>query len=221
VTGAGKTLEGVGDSTGQLGSDYYAIAESYNQERMRLLQLMEDIQKEERDALASIAEFAVRLAGIGDQVRTVQMARDALHESVGALKEISVALRVASTFWKQMANYCKEVATSTLKDKVTLYKDLPINERIELYVDPDFKLQVVEYLAGWKALSIVAREYSAECAKLTGEIQADFMKNPTIEESIRETPKLAAALLYRTQQDLAKTDAKSEAIKTERGKQAA
>jgi hypothetical protein len=216
IKSTSKTLEEVGDSTRQMSDDFYGLVESYRTERLRYLELMQDLLREERETLASIAEYAVRMTTLTEQIQIVKAARDSLHQAVGALKEIVAALRVTSTFWKQMANYCTtELDSSDLLDKIELFKDEPKEDRIAIYVDDDFKLAVVCYLAAWKALELVAQEYSAVCAQVTGRIYEDFQKNPTIEESIRDTPKLAAELLASANTELEATDEMWSLIESE------
>ena len=105
-----------------------------------------------------------------------------LFQAIGALKQISVVLRVSAMFWRQMAEHCKELASSDLKEKVTMFITEPPEQRLVFFLEEDFKVQVVTYLAGWKAVELIAIDYGATCGRVRAQIQEDFKKNPNTED---------------------------------------
>lgn len=138
-----------------------------------------------------------------------------MFQAIGALKQISVVLRVSAMFWRQMAAHCKELASSDLKEKVTMFMTEPPEQRLVFFLDEDFKLQVVTYLAGWKAVEVIAIDYGVTCGKVRAQIQEDFVKNPNTEESRRLAPILGAKLLEGANADLGENATQTRAIETE------
>jgi hypothetical protein len=209
---AGAALSNAGASAGQMGSDFFSVVENYNKEKVQYLQKLLDLQKEERETAAKIAEYAVRLTTAGEQKQIAEATVASLSGAIGALKQISVVLRISAMFWFQMAAHCRELAKSDLKEKVTMYMTVPLNERLAFYLDEDFKLQVITYLAGWKAVEVIAIDYGVTCGKVRAQIQEDFVKNPSTEQSRQLAPILGAKLLTAATTDLAANDTEIRAI---------
>jgi hypothetical protein len=211
----GATLADAGARTGQMGSDYFAVAEGYRREKAQYLQNLLDLQREERDTVAKIAEYAERLKTAGESKAITEATVTSLFQAIGALKQISVVLRVSAMFWRQMAAHCKELASSDLKEKVTMFMTEPPEQRLVWFLDPDFKQQVITYLAGWKAIEVIAIDYGVTCGKVRAQIQEDFVKNPNTEESRRLAPVLGAKLLEAANADLSEYATQRQAIEAE------
>jgi hypothetical protein len=124
-------------------------------------------------------------------------------------------LRVNAMFWRQMGEHCKELANSDLKEKVTMFKTAPPEQRLGFFLDEDFKVQVVTYLAGWKAVELIANDYGVTCGRVRAQIQEDFQKNPNTEESRRLAPILGARLLVEAKADLGQRATQINAIEAE------
>jgi len=208
---AGAALSKAGEQAGQMSNDYSSIAAGYREEKMKFLKLLMEQQDQEREALASIKEYAVRMKNITGDSQIAEATTASLFQAVGALKQVSVVLRTASIFWKNMAKACKALADSQLKEKIELFKD--DEDRLQFYLEEDFKLEAVNYYAGWKALSLVSKEYSATCAKVRGQVQEDIVKNPSTELSRKLAPELGARLLGEVTQDIDEIQARQEAAK--------
>ena len=208
VKAAGDAMKQAGDQAGQMSGDYAAIADGYRKEKMRFLELLMKEQEEERKTLAAMAEYAVRMKNVTGQSQIAEATTASLFQAVGALKQVSVVLRTASIFWKNMAAACKALAQSQLKDKIELFKDDA--DRLQFYLEDDFKLEAVNYYAGWKALSVVSHEYSATCARVREQVQTDITKNPSTEESRKLAPVLGAKLLGEITSDISEIDQRTK-----------
>jgi hypothetical protein len=211
----GATLSGVGASTGQMGTDFFSAAEAYRKEKAKYLETLLELEKEERDTASLIAEYAVRLKTAGESKQIKEATIASLFQAIGALKQISVVLRVSAMFWRQMGEHCKELANSDLKEKVTMFKTAPPEQRLVFFLDEDFKVQVVTYLAGWKAVELIANDYGVTCGRVRAQIQEDFQKNPNTEESRRLAPILGAKLLEGANADLGERATQINAIEAE------
>jgi hypothetical protein len=211
----GATLSNVGASTGQMGSDFFSAAEAYRKEKAVYLQNLLKLEKEQRDTASLIAEYAVRLKTAGESKQIAEATVASLFQAIGALKQISVVLRVSAMFWRQMAEHCKELASSDLKEKVTMFMTEPPEQRLVFFLEEDFKVQVVTYLAGWKAVELIAIDYGATCGRVRAQIQEDFKKNPNTEESRRLAPILGARLLEGANVELGERATQIQAIETE------
>ena len=212
---AGATLSNAGASTGQMGSDFFSAAEAYRKEKAIYLQNLLKLEKEQRDTASLIAEYAVRLKTAGELKQITEATMASLFQAIGALKQISVVLRVSAMFWRQMAEHCKELASSDLKEKVTMFMTEPPEQRLVFFLEEDFKVQVVTYLAGWKAVELIAIDYGATCGRVRAQIQEDFKKNPNTEESRRLAPILGARLLEGANAELGERATQIQAIETE------
>ena len=212
---AGATLSSVGASTGQMGTDFFSAADAYRQEKAKYLENLLKLEKEERDTSGLIAEYAERLKTAGESKQIKEATIASLFQAIGALKQISVVLRVNAMFWRQMGEHCKELANSDLKEKVTMFKTAPPEQRLGFFLDEDFKVQVVTYLAGWKAVELIANDYGVTCGRVRAQIQEDFQKNPNTEESRRLAPILGARLLVEAKADLGQRATQINAIEAE------
>jgi hypothetical protein len=212
---AGATLSSAGASAGQMGGDLFSLAESYNREKGKYLDKLLELQKEERDTAKKIAEYAVRLKNAGESKQITEATITSLFQAIGALKQISVVLRVGAMFWRQMGAHCKELANSDLKEKVTMFMTAPPDQRLVFFLDEDFKVQVVTYLGGWKAVEVIAIDYGVTCGKVRAQIQEDFVKNPNTEQSRRLAPILGAKLLDQANADLGENATQTRAIEAE------
>ncbi len=180
--------------------------------REKYLEQILELQKEERNTAASIAEYAVRLKNAGQAKEITEATVTSLFQAIGALKQIAVVLRVNAMFWKQMGEHCKELASSELGAKVKMYKTLPMDEKRVFYIDQDFKEEVVTHLAGWKAVELIAADYGKACGEVRAQIQEDFVKNPSTEQSRSLAPMLGAKLLKAAEGNLEENAAETKVI---------
>jgi hypothetical protein len=200
VAGAGAGLAAAGTATSQMSGDIYSLAENYRKQKESYLKNLLELKKVERENAAKIAEYAVRLKNSQGQATIYSATVESLLQAIGALKGISTTLRLNALFWRQMSDHCQELAESDLDDKIEIYKTF--DDRTIYYQDPDFKEELVRYMAGWKAIEVIAASYGVECGKVRAQINEDFNKNPSTEESRRLAPVLGAKLLEAANMDV-------------------
>ena len=201
---AGTAVKEAGEALAKMGDSYTLIAEGYRKEKQEYLKMLMEKQDLERDALASIAEYAVRMKNTGAEIQTVELTCQSLFQAIGALKQVAVVLRLASHFWKNMATACEALAKSDLKDIIKTYEEnFETADRLEYYTSQDFKAQVVRYYAGWKAVEVVSKEYSTASNKIMLKVHEDFKQNVSVEAARKLAIELGAKLAIGTQEDLA------------------
>jgi hypothetical protein len=200
VAGAGASFTAAGAAASQMSGDVYALAEGYRKQKESYLKNLLELKKVDRETAAKIAEYAVRLKNSAGQVGVYSATVESLLQAIGALKGISTTLRLNALFWRQMGDHCKALAQSDLKQKIEVFKTF--DDRLSWYREPDFKEQLVYYMAGWKAIEIIAQAYGVECGKVRAQINEDFNKNPSTEQSQKIAPILGAKLLAAANTDL-------------------
>jgi hypothetical protein len=200
------------DDAATSASGYQKIVQDLSKEKMKYLDLLMDSQKQEREALASIEEFAVLMKGLSGAKALDEVIVQALHQAVGALGSIVVILQTASQFWKQMASACERLADSGLKKKIEMFKGDSLKERLDQYNEPAFKAKMLQLLAQWCALGLVSHQY-AEATKKTKEKTHGYLKrNPTTEESLKDAPALGAKLQLATDNLKKENESKTEVL---------
>jgi hypothetical protein len=213
VAGAGAGLAAAGTATSQMSGDIYSLAENYRKQKESYLKNLLELKKVERENAAKIAEYAVRLKNSQGQATIYSATVESLLQAIGALKGISTTLRLNALFWRQMSDHCQELAESDLDEKIEIYKTF--DDRTTYYQDPDFKEQLVRYMAGWKAIEVIAASYGVECGRVRAQINEDFIKNPSTEESRRLAPILGAKLLEAANMDVDSMKAEEAQVQQE------
>jgi tetratricopeptide (TPR) repeat protein len=190
LKGLGSAMSSTGESVGKMGDSYAVIAASYNDEKKKYLQMLLEQQTEEGKALASIKEYAVRMENLTEDVAVADVVIKALHQALAALKQIVVILSTATELWTQMASHCNGMSrgSKSLKSRIELWMTTESPEdRVRLYVDPPsvFMKDAVTMYAGWRALQMVTKEYSAAAQLVKLEVQANVQKNVTTGDMLR------------------------------------
>mgnify|MGYP002148648464 CR=1 FL=1 len=193
ASGAAAALQAVADNTSKQADNYSAIAVMRNGEKREYLKTMLELEQQKNKVSAALKSYAVTMAAMTTQTLDVKTTTAALFQAVGALKLIVSVLERARTFWRSMANACQQLSKSTLRDDIKVYKE--DGSLAELFSDDAFKLSVVRLLCGWRALQLVCSEYSKEAALVGKQVDADFTKNPTVEESRKQAQEAGKALL--------------------------
>lgn len=214
--GSADASNAVSGSTNKMASSQQDAAQSYRSEKMKYLDKLLEAEEKQRKALADIAKYAELLKSTAQEKQIAETTAAALHQAVGALKSIASTLRDNSFFWQLMAQACQKLAAPKFLEVIKEMKDLSLEERLEIYLEDDFKIELITYYAQWQALNLVCNEYSAAVFEARAQMLADFQKNPTIEEAQKQAPVLAAQLLADTQADLKKLDERRAAIDVEK-----
>lgn len=170
-------------------------AQAYRQEKAKYLDILLETEKNQRQVLADIAKYAELLKGAAEENQIAEVITAALHSAVGALKSIATTLRDNAYFWQLMANACQKLAEPDFLELMGDIEELSLDERLAIYFEDDFKLEIITYYAQWQAMSLVCNEYGYVIFEARAEILENFQKNPTIEETRRLAPILAEQLL--------------------------
>jgi hypothetical protein len=159
--------------------------------------MLYDVRKQEREALAAIVDYAERMKNLKSQDDINRSVMDSLHQAVGALQRVVVILRQSQQFWRNMGVGFDNIAKSGLSDKIDAYRQIAGTdaERATLYLDPDFTREMIEYLAGWQALHLIAVDYADASQEVKDGIAVDYQKNLTPEEAAKAVPELAQMLI--------------------------
>ena len=177
-----------------VGAGLLDLAQSYEEEKQGYLKLMLQYQEQEAKALASIAEYAVRMAAVTDYIAVQRTASESLLQAIKAFNTVAQILRDAAKFWTQMKYACDELANPTVQRRVELFSQQPAEKKAAEWKNDRFKTMAVNYMAKWQALHLVCVEYSEAASGTRKEIQANIILSPTPEESLKLVPGLAQTL---------------------------
>jgi len=191
VTAAGRALEQAGKNLESVGAGLLDLAKQYEQEKEKYLDLMLKYQEQETQALASMAEYAIRMSAVTSSAEIAKTVSQSLCQAIAAFNTVAQILRVASGFWTQMADACKTLSSGGIQQSLKGFKP---EELADVWKDDWFKEQTVEYMAQWKAMELICRDYSKAAADTRTEIQANIISSPSPEESMKLTPELAKKL---------------------------
>jgi hypothetical protein len=191
-------------------------ADSIRDEKTTYLNKKLDLQKQSREALASLAEYAERMKNTTIEKGVAESAVQSLQLAIRALKQIVTSLLNASLFWRSMEQFCKKLSESKLREQIKDIEDLELEERLAYYRDIDFVTTAVYYIARWKALEVICTEYLAAANAARKKVLANIEAAPTIEESQRLAPILADTLLEHAKQDMARLDERTAQIEAQK-----
>ena len=215
IKGVAAASTATAQRTGPIASSQQTAGQSYRDEKMKYLDKLLEVEANQRKALADIAKYAELLKSSAEEKKIAETTAAALHQAVGALKSIAATLRDNAFFWQLMTRACEKLAEPDFLEFIQDVSDLPFEERLELYLEDDFKVEIVTYYAQWQALKLVCDEYSTAVFDARANLLADFQQYPTIEEAQKQAPILAGQLLAETQADLQALDARTAEIQAE------
>ena len=218
LAGVAAGLSSAGASAQDAASAYAEIAANYGKEKAKYLDMLMDLQKQEREALGAIAKFAVQMQTEKGNEQLEQAAVESLHIAVGVLKYVVVILQDVTQFWTQMAVACRQLAGADLRTDIEIYMKRTREERIKEYSNQDFIFRMLVVAAQWHALKLVASEYRTATMKVYDKLGETYKQNLPIAEARAEAKKLAAKLDSEVQKEIQKSDevkAQIEIAKTE------
>lgn len=218
AAGVAAGLSSAGASAQDAATAYADIAANYGKEKAKYLDLLMDLQKQEREALGAIAKFAVQMQTEKGNEQLEQAAVESLHIAVGVLKYVVVILQDITQFWTQMAVACRQLAGDELRTDIEIYMKRSVEERIKEYSDQLFKLRMLKVAAQWHALKLVASEYRIATMKVYEKLGETYKENLPIQEARAEAKRLASKLDGEVRNEIKKSDevkAQIEAAKKE------
>jgi hypothetical protein len=198
-----------------MASSYGDIAERYAKEKAKWLDLLVQLQKEQREALGAIAEYAEQMKIADLNTEAAKSAVDSLQQAVAALKQIVTILETAKVFWEMMAAACKRLASPTVRQDIELFKDDPPEERLKEYARYEFKLSLLQLAWRWCALKVIADDYRVAVARAREEVASTINKAPTIEEAKKLAPALGAKLALDISKEMQAIDAATAQLQAE------
>ena len=190
------------------------IAARYAEERKRYFAILMDLQKEEREALAAIAEYAEQMKNLGAAEKTAETAVKCLQQAVVALSKITTVLENCKHNWELMALACERLVDSNLVLKIDANKTDKVQERIKTYMEDEFKEQLLGLAARWLALHLVAKDLRAQIAEVRELHRSSINKAPTIEEARELAPKLGEKLKLDIDGEIKRLEVVMQAVKT-------
>lgn len=213
LKGVGDALGNVGDEVGEMGRGYAVIAAEYNQEKRELLKSLLEQGEKEREALASLREYAVRMQNLQKGKEMQGLVVEALHQAIGALKQIVVILSNTADLWKRMARHCKKLSSGAggMKENIELWKTDP--DRLELYQGEDFLTEAVTHYADWKALELISKEYAVAANNVKIEVQANVQKNIATDKQLALAIEEGGVLLASVNHGIADLKAQEKDLK--------
>ncbi len=211
LAGVAAGLSSAGASAQDAASAYAEIAANYGKEKAKYLDMLMDLQKQEREALGAIAKFAVQMQTERGNEQLEQAAVESLHIAVGVLKYVVVILQDVTQFWTQMAVACRQLAGDELRTDIDIYMKRSREERIKEYSNQDFMLRMLTVAAQWRALKLVATDYRTATMKVYDKLGETYKQNLPIQEARAEAKRLAAKLDSEVQKEIQQ----SEQVKTQ------
>jgi hypothetical protein len=197
------------DKMGALSQERAALAQTYNQEKMQYLNQLLKIEDKEYENLVNLAKYAKRMTQVAKAQEIEDRIIESLGQAMGALRRVVVILETNAGFWNQMADACENLQKNRLMADVERFKDE--KDRVQRYLRPTFKTQVVKYYASWRALQMVTHEYSVIAAKVGGKMLEDFKKNPNKDQSRQLAVELGGKLAANVEGQLKLLEEKKQA----------
>ena len=198
VFGAGvalvkRDLEKLSENLGKIGSNsrYKDAKNQANKEKMRHLDDMKEQRKIRMEANQQCIEFVERIKNCKDNESLADVAIEALHNSVGALKFLSDIMINAGTFWRQIQKHCEALAQKDIQQMVERAMKLPDEKRLKVWTSSAFKRKAVNYYSKWVALDDVCGAYILQMKETRQDLHAYLRENPTIEQSRENVRRLA------------------------------
>lgn len=166
--------------TRQCADDYKRAQEAVRDAMEKKLEL----EKQRRETLASIQEFAVLIQSSVRQENVAATAVQTLRTAISCIKQVVVALTIAAKFWRSMQSYCENLKKSGVIEEIVRLEQLniPVENRIECYQDEDFKWSFLDYISRWAALYYVCDEYRRRNNKVRGMVADNIMSSASREE---------------------------------------
>lgn len=194
-------------------SAYKDAKNQANAEKMKHLDDMKKQRELRMEANQQCIEFVERIKNCKDNDSLADVAIDALHNSVGALKSLSAIMMNAALFWRQMQKHCETLAQKDMQQMVERAMKFPDEKRLKVWTSSTFKKKAVGYYSKWVALDDVCGEYMVQIKETRKDLYAYLEENPTIEQSRENVRMLAESFgdrLKQEQKNIADKDTKEQ-----------
>lgn len=152
-----------------------------------ILKAQQEIAKARIEQVSLLAQYAVDLKNISQQIEVTEATVMSLHIAIGALKAVAVSLRSAQQFWQQMRTFCERLNDPTSGMQADIKRMSKFSTKVQdayFKGDQTFKAHVVTYYGSWLAISLVTAEYREAAVKVGRGVYDDIEKNPDTQRSI-------------------------------------
>jgi hypothetical protein len=196
-------------------SIYKDAKDQANKEKMKHLDDMKKQREIRMEANQQCIEFVERIKNCKDNESLADVAIDALHNSVGALKSLSAIMMNAALFWRQMQKHCEALAQKDMQQMVERAMKLPDEKRLKVWTSTTFKRKAVGYYSKWVALDDICGAYMLQIKETRQDLHAYLIENPTIGQSRENVRRLAESFgdtLKQEQKKIADKDTKEQEV---------
>ena len=183
------------------GKDYKGQAEEFKKKKIEALEALNEAQKEKSKQLDDMASFAAKLTNCAADANMAEVAVDALHEAIGALKQLSAVMMQAALFWTQMEQHCQALSEDAMSTIVETSMKYPDTTRLKIWTGNTFKRRAMQFYAGWVALHSVCGIYMEYIKMTQKDLYKYLQENPTYEESRVNVKELAKIFLEDVQKE--------------------
>ena len=160
------------------------------EEKIEALKEENEIHQRQYEALAKMTEIAARMKECKTEQNMPEVAENALHGAVGALKQLVEIMMQAAQFWKQMEEHCKSLVEEGVKRQIEEALKLDESMRMKIWTSKPFKTEAIRFYAGWVALESMCAEYMEQIKPTQEGMHQYLLENPTYEDSPQSTVKL-------------------------------
>ena len=163
--------------------------------RREALEAEQAIRKQKHDSISRMTTYAAKILDCQTEENMAECAEEALHKTIGALKELSTVMMQAANFWKQMKEHCHSLAESEMQNQVEKAMKYSDEKRLKVWTSNGFKIKAIQFYAGWVALDGVCKVYIEHIKETQQDLYKYLKENPTYEESRRNVKELAEKFL--------------------------
>ena len=176
--------------------------EYLKKKREEAKKMLEEYQQQRHAAENKMMEFAIKMKNCEGEENMAEIAEEALHEAIGALKHISSILMQVIQFWKQMQQHCELLANNKILDTLQFaIEHYPEDKRLKVWTSSGFKKKAIVFYAQWVALNNVCKEYMKQIKLTQRDLYSYLRENPSYEECQQNVKVLASQFLENLQRD--------------------
>lgn len=192
---AAASLQQLAKSTNQMMQTAANAEDRINSEKMTILNKKLELEKEKRDSLVALAEYAESIKNLKVEEGISAVSVNSLHAAVEALGKIIATLTNASLFWDQMSTYCERISGQGFQqiiiDITAPDSGLSLEDRLNSYREPSFMMSFFKYMCQWVAINGLSGEYLISAEEARKKAIQYLKESPTIDEALKKAPELA------------------------------
>ncbi len=207
-------LSGVSQQLAQLSSQSHSAAETASQQKILFYKHRNDLAKQNREALASLAEYAVLIKHTTQDTKNIETAIKSLQFAIEALCGVVAALSETSLFWRNMANYCTETLGSPnfKEDLELIASSFSLEERKDYYSSEEFLKDALVNIAQWVALNNVCEQYLNAVSEVRVKVNTNVGNPLSDDQAAAQVAGLAKAVLESAKNQMVDIDAEMESF---------